>query len=321
MAFTDKTVWAGDAFGDRATGVLQDGGSDIVDDTQFLLFWSGTLVDSPSVTQTIFGIGDTSGTNIRIRNLSTGRIDLRVKDDGGSLIYTAEFSSTLDADGRFNIIVSMDTNSTTRISLNATNTNLPATAGETVELSASSTNHLLHSGSGADPNRLATTFARVAFWKGVSPDISSSAVRDNFFNSSTLEIVDPATSISAYGTPIIDIYGNAAAINSATNDTSGNANHMPLTGGTVTNFAGDHTPAHITRLGIYGGPRGTRSFVAKDTPPGGPHTPAHITRLGIYGGPRGTRAFVAKDPFIPIVGGQTTESVRFIANVGRLMNK
>ncbi len=67
--------------------------------------------------------------------------------------------------------------------------------------------------------------SRVAIWTGISvPDITNSAVRDNFCNSTTGVLVDPATSVAAYGTPVVDFYGNAAAWNNVS------ANHGSSTG-------------------------------------------------------------------------------------------
>jgi hypothetical protein len=81
----------------------------------------------------------------------------------------------------------------------------------------------------SDRNVAATMFdgniSRVAMWTGITvPDITNSTVQDKFCNSSTGVLVDPATSVAAYGTPLLDFYGNAAAWNDVS------ANHGSSTG-------------------------------------------------------------------------------------------
>lgn len=78
------------------------------------------------------------------------------------------------------------------------------------------------------------TLYRLAAWFNPTslPDITDSAVRDNFADSSTGETVDPATSVSAYGTPDIDIHGDAAAFNGGTAN-NGTAGAFTMINGSV----------------------------------------------------------------------------------------
>jgi hypothetical protein len=74
---------------------------------------------------------------------------------------------------------------------------------------------------------------RTAAWVGITlPDVTSGAVQSNFFSGGTL--VDPATSITAYGTPVIDVYGNAATLNAGTNNGSYNGGTAFTVTGTFT---------------------------------------------------------------------------------------
>ena len=60
--------------------------------------------------------------------------------------------------------------------------------------------------------------------------------------------------------------------------------------------------AQITRLGLYGGPRGLYgSFAGKaEAPLTGPHNPGEITRLGLAGIPRGLYgSFAGKEEVAP----------------------
>lgn len=70
--------------------------------------------------------------------------------------------------------------------------------------------------------RFAGTVYRLAMWTFADdttvPDVSLSGVRDNFTNAGAL--VNPATARSAYGTPVFDFSGNAAAYNAGTHDGS-----------------------------------------------------------------------------------------------------
>lgn len=63
-------------------------------------------------------------------------------------------------------------------------------------------------------------FAVFAGANGTQPDISSGTVRDYFFNTATGLAVDPATSVSALGTPLWDVYGPAADYNALVNEGS-----------------------------------------------------------------------------------------------------
>lgn len=62
------------------------------------------------------------------------------------------------------------------------------------------------------------TLYRLTLWFGVSPDVSQAAVQDLFTNGGS--IIDPAVAIASLGTPIFDIRGNAAAVNTAAHNGS-----------------------------------------------------------------------------------------------------
>lgn len=77
------------------------------------------------------------------------------------------------------------------------------------------------------------TVFRMAMWNTYA-DINTSGVQDNFCNSSTGVLVDPATSQAAYGTPIWDFYGDADAWNDLSAD-HGSLGSWTMNGTGVTN--------------------------------------------------------------------------------------
>lgn len=73
---------------------------------------------------------------------------------------------------------------------------------------------------------------RTAIWTGITlPDVTSTAVQALFFNNGTS--VDPATAVAAYGTPVIDLYGDAEALNTGVHNGTYNSG-TALTGGGFT---------------------------------------------------------------------------------------
>ncbi|MEO0634066.1 MAG: hypothetical protein AAFY52_08060 [Pseudomonadota bacterium] len=62
------------------------------------------------------------------------------------------------------------------------------------------------------------TLYRVAMWTGVGPDITQATVREQFADGPA--IADPAIAVAAYGTPVFDLYGPAARLNTPTHSGS-----------------------------------------------------------------------------------------------------
>lgn len=77
--------------------------------------------------------------------------------------------------------------------------------------------------SGDGSRKVDVTSYRVAWWNlgSAPPDITSSGVRDNFYNSTTGVTVDPATGNALYGTPLYDIHGAQTNYANGTNLGSG----------------------------------------------------------------------------------------------------
>jgi hypothetical protein len=66
-----------------------------------------------------------------------------------------------------------------------------------------------------------TGLYRFGLWAGIAiPDITQAAVQANFSIAGTGVTEAPATSVAAYGTPIVDIYGPTADYNALVNNGS-----------------------------------------------------------------------------------------------------
>lgn len=82
-------------------------------------------------------------------------------------------------------------------------------------------------------NKFTGDMYRLAMWYGVDQDVSSSTVQDNFINSSTGALIIPSTSVTAYGTPKFDLYGDAAFWNDDGSNNNGDGGGYNMNGAVV----------------------------------------------------------------------------------------
>lgn len=228
---TEQTLMT-DSFSERF--VVFDGSNDALriatdlsgasDNTTALVFISVDFANVASADEYLLTAGVT---NPYIRRSSNGILRTIWLDTEGNADINLAGVTPVGAE-RANILLSLDANGTSKFytwlessglwSADGTdstggNGNFDFTTGQWGIASKSS---------GALLTLLNGGLSRVAMWQGISlPDISNSAVQDNFANSSTGELVDPEISRTAYGIPIIDFYGLADLWNAGTNHGSG----------------------------------------------------------------------------------------------------
>ena len=173
---------------------------------------------SSQIWKNIFYATNGSGTDMEMYIDNTGNGHLTITGIANNLV------SGIGSVERHHIFVEMSPNHVRVIDNGSTALNL-AVSSPTYPLALANWFLLSYD----DDAYLACDLYRFAMWTG-EHDPTDSAFRDLFYNSSTGEMVDPATAVSSltgsYGLPIFDIHGNAATQKGATNDQGGRDNHF-----------------------------------------------------------------------------------------------
>jgi hypothetical protein len=172
-----------------------------------------------------------------IRRDSGGQIDVGWEDTAGAANILLGSTDTYGAE-RCNILIALDADATSRMYVwsesagawSAEGTDV-AGGGNNLEFTPGLLAFLAFSSGVAKFNG---GCARIAMWQGITvPDITSSAVRDTFADASTGVLVDPATSVAAYGTPILDMYGDADFWNTDDDNNNGSGGGLTMNGTVV----------------------------------------------------------------------------------------
>lgn len=212
---------------------LDDGGSPVTNGPYGMIFMSVNVGAMPAGSSYFFS----HALDFYLRREATGAIRVHVEDTAGGVILDHSAPGGW-FDERLNILVALQRNATSRLyidgSIRGVSTGTDTSTDVDIKFDYSGQWEVGARTTGT--SGAAFEFARLAFWKLASPppDITLQAVRDNFYNDSTKKIEDPATSIAAYGQPLIDFYGDAATLN-AGDDQSTNGNNFVMNG-TVTDI-------------------------------------------------------------------------------------
>lgn len=210
---------------DGTNDYMERGGAltGVVDGRTALIFISVEFANAASAIEYLLKGAGTQGPAI-YRDAS-GYIQVQQRDTGGALDINLIGATTVIGAERVNILAALDADGTSYLYL-------WEAGGGTVEETSDA------SGGGGDLDFTPANFffganggnfkftgdaLRVAAWFNPTslPDITQSSVRDKFFNSSTGALVDPATSVSAYGTPQIARHGVATVWNTTGNQGDG----------------------------------------------------------------------------------------------------
>lgn len=182
------------------------------DSKTVLIFASLNFTNTASATEVIFA----QSASYALYRDSIGRLEA-FWNPSVDLLTSAHTAAE-----RMNILVAIDADATSRLWLWTASSPSWASAATDASGGGANFDHTIGtffigtSGSGA--NRLSASVHRVAAWTGITvPDITDSAVRAKFADATTGVIVDPATSVAAYGTPRVDVYGPASEYNALTN--------------------------------------------------------------------------------------------------------
>ncbi len=213
--FTENgVVWDGSSY-------FQNTSSPSWTSTTDLMFFASFELDSISTTVTLFH-GGAGGARVR---LSSGDTDTRWIDDAGTVAFSFSSTGHVQAIGdRINLLATFDAaNDVARCYVWDETDGAWASAGQDTSNSGNGTLEnapsALNLGTTAGSFILDGTVFRLAMWDTVA-DITQTSVQDNFSDSTTGALVDPATSRTAYGTPLIDLNGDAADYNAGTHDGS-----------------------------------------------------------------------------------------------------
>jgi hypothetical protein len=161
---------------------------------------------------------------LTVKRIANGHVVVTALDTDGATAISMESTNQLLTELRNDILVSIDTAGTSRLYLWTEGADCTGAwtaaasqtaAGQTLDLTGTS----IIGDPSTDSHEWKTN--RVAFWQGVAPDITSDAVRANFVQTTqsyTADpswpgmMADPALSVAAYGSPIVDFYGDLNTI-------------------------------------------------------------------------------------------------------------
>lgn len=204
------------------SGVIADGVNDYLSksfptglsDGSLLFFASLSFTNTASASEYVIEL---TSTQFLVRRTATGEIQVFLEDASNNRLIDGVSSTVQVGAERCNILIGYTPSGVTQFYVWE-----PDGGVEAVINTSSGSANWAHTNNGYAVCRrvstagwLSATMYRVALWPGsvTVPDLSSSTVRDNFYNSTTGALADPAISRSAYGTPVFDIYGDATVWN------------------------------------------------------------------------------------------------------------
>ena len=195
----------------------------VADGKTALFFFSVDFTNTASASEII--VKQAGGQGLYVNRAADAKIYCYIYNTSAAIAISLNSTTAVGAE-RANILVAADADGSSYLylwtpTLGAWSLEKTDSAGTGVNLDFTQADTYL--GSNFTSTKLAANVQRMAMWFNPAslPDITSSAVRDNFINSSTGALVDPATSITAYGTPDIEFAENATAWNAGTNQGSG----------------------------------------------------------------------------------------------------
>ncbi|MEE8288907.1 MAG: hypothetical protein V3R25_05795 [Nitrosomonadaceae bacterium] len=215
------------------SGILQQSGGNVTNGPNGLIFFSAVLGALPIATGNLL---DAPGAGIFIERNTLGTIRVRVEDTAGGTMIDKNTGATVFANERINILIAVVNGGTCKAYIEGSSTGsvtLTQTA-TSVDMKFDYNEWGIGSNSGGSAKFTAFEFARYALFKlpSAPPDVATSAVQDDFFNSTTKETVDPTISQGVYSGDITDFFGNATKLNAGT-DSSGEGNDFTMTGTVV----------------------------------------------------------------------------------------
>ncbi len=222
------TAWDGvNDFLER-DAILQDGGGDVTNGPNGLVFVSFDVGALPASLGYIFS----NDTDFHVRRETDGDFRCHFENTAGATMLDELTSAGAWANERINILFALVRNGTCTMQVVGESSSQALTdVSPDLDIKFDYTDNWEINGRSGGVSLAAYDLARVTVWKlsSAPPDITSSAVQDNFFDATTKLTVDPAISVAAYGEPLYDFFGNAATMNAGT-DQSTNNNNYTMTG-------------------------------------------------------------------------------------------
>ena len=174
---------------------------------------------STTGTQRLFGFGAAGGASTAYLNQVTDKLSFVALAPGGATVFTMTSLTALALNVFTNVLISINTDGTSVMHIwqeggaqgvSPTVETVSATAaGQLIDWTGGgmSIGGIDNNSTVAPGSPALYTVSRLAFWGGISPDITSPAVRANFYDPTILGLHQAAASVAAYGTPLIDAYG------------------------------------------------------------------------------------------------------------------
>jgi hypothetical protein len=204
--------------------------SGVTDSQQLTIFWAGKAPPLGTVSYLV----NLGSPNNYIQIQATGRIKTVWYDDAAGVVINQSPATVFD-DEWINVVVSIDTTGTSYLYVNDTQYSLGTAASENIDLTPTTGWGVCGGFTGA--SRLDGDFSRAWMKAGTAVDITVEANRREFHEAGGGPIAPPTDSDVAFGSGSFDLAGNAATLNGAANDRSGNGNHFTMNGA-VTDVSG-----------------------------------------------------------------------------------
>jgi len=174
-------------------------------DSQRALLYLRIRTYNTGTLRTIFAMGSA----LQITQTTTNLIRVVARDTAGNVVIDMTSTRPATRDLQYNLLISLDTTATSRM---WSWTELDRTEVQEATQTAASQVLDLTGGNvfiGDDP-ALTTQYngalSVVDLWQGIAPDISNSAVRANFYNTTASGLPKSRTlAVAAYGEPILDM--------------------------------------------------------------------------------------------------------------------
>lgn len=204
----------------------------------------GELTNAPATSQSMLGcitykpegadmgvgvylISTATSTNtaLRIQKASTDTIRVQIEDNSNILTWDASHGTALTSGTKYLILWDLD-GASAGLSVRVFNVDTGAELGSEANdadtgtfAPVSQTDWIIAAINGSGTFAIAGEMERVMLWLAERTDVSQSSVVADFLDTATPALVDPATAVSAYGTPDINIAGTA--LSSGTNSGDG----------------------------------------------------------------------------------------------------
>ena len=211
------------AFDDAADDVFvrSTAWSGAADGKKLFMVWAGQFVSTAASADCLYAQGTTADPRVKLVRNNAGNIVCTVANPAGANVITLT-SAAVYSGSSFKLVVavSIDTDSHARMYIwkeqnggggTWTSAASVAVAGDTLNLNSGPVSL---AGTETKTEKFDGYYTRMFIWYGVSPDLTSSTVRDGIVDSVRGRDVPVATLITAYGTPVLQQEGITSYWNS-----------------------------------------------------------------------------------------------------------